>query len=65
MPPYSTKYFAATATAHDLHDDNDVTIVALNTTSAVAQNRHKANTFSISPALAVANTGATSFFLTA
>jgi hypothetical protein len=64
MPPYPTKYFAATATSHDLHDNNDITIVALNTTSAVAQNMHHANALTISPTLAVADTGATSFFLT-
>jgi hypothetical protein len=65
MPPYPTKYFAATATSHDLHDNDNIniTIVASNTTSTVAQNTYLANALTISPALAVANTGATSFCL--
>jgi hypothetical protein len=58
---YPTKHFAATATSHDLHNNNNITIVALNTTSTVAQNKHHANASIISPALAVADMGATSF----
>jgi hypothetical protein len=64
VPPYPTKYFATTATLHDLHNDNNIIIVASNTTSAVAQNMHHTNALTISPALAVADTSATSFFLT-
>ena len=64
MPPYSTKYFAATATSHDLRNNDDVTIVASNTMSAVAQNMHNKNVLTISPALAVADMSIASFFLT-
>ncbi len=64
MPPYPTKYFFATATLHDLHDDNDITMVASNTNFAVAQNTHHANGLTISPALAVADMGTTLVFLT-
>ena len=64
MPPYPTKYFATTATSYDLHDNDNITIVTLNTMSAVTQNTHHTNGLTISPALAVADMGTTSFFLT-
>ncbi len=64
MPLYPTKYLAATVTSHDLHDKTDITVVASNAISAVTHNMHHANALTISPALAVANMGATSVNLT-
>ena len=61
--PYPTN-FSFSATASSLCEDNDVTVVTSNTTPTSSDVNHLALGMMVNPAHAIADTGATSIFLT-